>query len=265
MYNECRHLFLSGKKCGSPALKHQNFCYYHSNTRKREKRAADNQPYDRINPKNTALALPTLDEGDAIQLAISEVVLALANNTIDPRRARIMLYGLQIASQHYRHKIKSGARVPGAPFKPAVGLSGNENIVREIHHDEDGLELGPEKQSPDKEDMAEDDGPMTLGKFLLLEAIKEGLIDPKEIFPKEQEWKELRKTYRSPSPEPRHQKIPDEDTIDLQATAEQPSGCPILSRILRKGGRQGACRRFKRFPSHRNSRTLTTLQKHGGA
>jgi hypothetical protein len=33
MYNECRHIFTSGKKCQSPALKEQNFCYFHQANR----------------------------------------------------------------------------------------------------------------------------------------------------------------------------------------------------------------------------------------
>ena len=43
MYHECRHIFTGGRKCQSPALKEQNFCYFHSNTRKRP--TPKNQPY----------------------------------------------------------------------------------------------------------------------------------------------------------------------------------------------------------------------------
>ena len=230
------------KKCGSPALKGENFCFYHTTARKRQKHTADNQPYDRVNPKNTALALPSVDEGDAIQLAISEVVLALAANTIDPRRARILLYGLQIASQHYRLKINS----TGAPFKPAVGLSGDvQDIVRETCMQEDGAELGPEKQSPDPEDLCEDDGPMTLGKFLLLEAINKGLIDPDKIRDKEQEWKDFRRGFKTqPQNKPT---VP--VTVDLKAVAEEPAH-----------RRTPRCRRR----ATRNPRALTTLEKTGG-
>jgi hypothetical protein len=238
VYNECRHIFISGKKCGSPALKDQNFCYYHSTARKREKQTADNQPYDRVNPKNTALALPSIDEGDAIQLAISEVVLALAANTIDPRRARILLYGLQIASQHYRHR-NSPAKSADASFS-----SGVQDIVREICMHEDGAELGPEKQSPDPQDLSEDDGPMTLGKFLLLEAINKGLIDPDKIRDKEQEWKDFRRGFKTHT-----QNKPAPATVDLKAVAEEPAHRQITRRRRR---------------ATRNPRTMTTLQKVGG-
>src|SRR5277367_2135505 len=76
MYQECRHIFTSGKKCQSPALKEQPFCYFHSNTRKQPRPA--NTPYDPyIDPKDTTLDLPSLEEADAIQLALSDVILAL--------------------------------------------------------------------------------------------------------------------------------------------------------------------------------------------
>src|SRR5215813_8069137 len=219
MFNECRHIFTSGKKCGSPALKNENFCFYHTTARKLEKQSAGNRPYDGVDPKETTLSLPTLDDPDSIQLAISEVVLALAANCIDPRRARILLYGLQIASQHYRNK-------QGASCKPAVGLSGIEDIVRETFP-QDGIEIGPEKQSPDPEELPEKEEHMTLGKFLLRQAIKDGLIDPEQLHAEEKEEKERNETR-----------------IHLQAVAEE----------------QPRCRRDPR----RNLRTLTTLQKHGG-
>src|SRR5271168_3326995 len=109
MYQECRHIFTSGKKCQSPALKEQPFCYFHSNTRKQPRPA--NTPYDPyIDPKDTTLDLPSLEEADAIQLALSDVILALAANRIDPRRARILIYGLQVASQNNRHRAAIAAK-----------------------------------------------------------------------------------------------------------------------------------------------------------
>jgi hypothetical protein len=57
MYNECRHIFTSGKKCQSPALKDQDFCYFHSNTRKRP--APKDEAYEPyIAPQDTAHNLP---------------------------------------------------------------------------------------------------------------------------------------------------------------------------------------------------------------
>src|SRR5277367_5959914 len=158
MYNECRHIFTSGKKCQSPALHDQNFCYFHGNTRKRPARKDDAyEPY--IPPQDTAHNLPPLEDADAIQLAISDVVLALAANRIDPRRARILLYGLQVASQNHRNRIAQAAKeeIPA-------------QTVREIHEYEDGTLIGPSKESPDPEEIEEQRRPPSLGEILLREA-----------------------------------------------------------------------------------------------
>src|SRR5271154_990666 len=158
MYNECRHIFTSGKKCQSPALHDQNFCYFHGNTRKRPARKDEAyEPY--IAPQDTAHHLTPLEDADAIQLAISDVVLALAANRIDPRRARILLYGLQVASQNHRNRIAQAAKeeIPA-------------QTVRETHEDEDGTLIGPAQQSPDPEEIEEQRRPPSLGEILLREA-----------------------------------------------------------------------------------------------
>ncbi len=158
MYNECRHIFTSGKKCQSPALKDQSFCYFHSNTRKRPARKDEAyEPY--IAPQDTAHNLPPLEDADAIQLALSDVVLALAANRIDPRRARILIYGLQVASQNHRHRTDAAAN------EEALAQT-----VREIHEHADGTLIGPTKESPDPEEIEEQRRPPSLGEILLREA-----------------------------------------------------------------------------------------------
>ena len=158
MYNESRHIFTSGKKCQSPALTDQSFCYFHSNTRKCP--APKDEAYEPyILPQDTAHNLPPLEDPDAIQLAISDVVLALAANRIDPRRARILIYGLQVASQNHRNR----SLVAAKEEVPA-------QTVREIHEHEDGTLIGPAQQSPDPEEIEEQRRPPSLGEILLREA-----------------------------------------------------------------------------------------------
>src|SRR5215475_5181584 len=123
-----------------------------------------NQPYDPYSEPQTAVhALPALEDADAIQLTLSDVVLALAANQIDPRRARILIYGLQVASQNNRHR-----RVP--QVREAEGAANLGLIVRETHKHEDGTLIGPEKQTPDPEEAAERTRPLTLGELLLRDA-----------------------------------------------------------------------------------------------
>jgi hypothetical protein len=173
MYNECRHIFTSGKKCQSPALKDQSFCYFHSNTRKRP--APKDEAYEPyIAPQDTAHNLPPLEDADAIQLALSDVVLALAANRIDPRRARILIYGLQVASQNHHRRVPGACpersrRVRGAEGAANVGFQAAAAIVRETHEHEDGTLIGPSKQVPDPEEIREKRRP-SLGEILLREA-----------------------------------------------------------------------------------------------
>jgi hypothetical protein len=162
MYHECRHIFTSGKKCKSPSLTDQPFCYFHSNTRK--KTAPAHQPYDPYtDPKETVLALTALEDPDAIQLALSDVVLALAANQIDPRRARIIIYGLQVASLNHRHRwtIEDAEEKQGA-------CPERSRRVRETHKHADGTLIGPEKQTPDAEEIQEQEAP-SLGRILVRE------------------------------------------------------------------------------------------------
>jgi hypothetical protein len=106
----CRHIFTDGRRCGSPALKEQNFCYYHYAYRtpilahqRRRRRASG---FDLTN-------FDGLDNPTAVQLSLTEVLARIAANTIDPKRAGLLIYGLQVASNNLRRADLSGtARVP---------------------------------------------------------------------------------------------------------------------------------------------------------
>jgi hypothetical protein len=89
---QCRHIFTDGRRCSSPCLRQEEFCYYHHTTRK---------PV--ANPKQrrrrrSSFHLPLPEDRSAIQASIGEVLQRIAANDIDPRRAGLLLYGLQIAS-----------------------------------------------------------------------------------------------------------------------------------------------------------------------
>jgi hypothetical protein len=89
---QCRHIFTDGRRCASPCLRQEEFCYYHHTTRK---------PV--ANPKqrrsrHSTFHLPLPEDRSAIQASIGEVLQRIAANDIDPRRAGLLLYGLQIAS-----------------------------------------------------------------------------------------------------------------------------------------------------------------------
>ena len=96
MVPECRHIKTSGGKCGSPALRGKPYCYFHARLKQRAARPAC---------VSIELELPTaLEDRGAIQLAISEIVKALAGHRIDTKRAGVLLYALQIASSNAKHQ-----------------------------------------------------------------------------------------------------------------------------------------------------------------
>jgi hypothetical protein len=90
----CRHIFTDGRRCQSPCLRREEFCYFHHTTR---------QP---VGPPELAarkarraeFQMPIPEDRSAIQFAIGEVLQRIAANQLDPRRAGLLLYGLQIAS-----------------------------------------------------------------------------------------------------------------------------------------------------------------------
>jgi hypothetical protein len=89
---QCRHIFTDGRRCGSHALRNQPFCYYHHTTRKP---VAD--PKARIARRGT-FNLPLPEDRSAIQAAVGQIMLRIAANDLDPRRAGLLLYALQIAT-----------------------------------------------------------------------------------------------------------------------------------------------------------------------
>jgi hypothetical protein len=95
---QCRHIHTDGRRCGSPtprgASAPEHFCFYHHTTRKPLSRNETQSRHSR----RASFDLPSPEDRAAIQHAIGQVLIRIAANQIDPRRAGLLLYGLQIAS-----------------------------------------------------------------------------------------------------------------------------------------------------------------------
>ena len=89
---QCRHIFTDGTRCGSPCLRGEDFCYYHHTTRKPVPNPTARKG------RRASFALPLPEDRSAIQASIGQVLQRIATNQIDPRRAGLLLYGLQIAA-----------------------------------------------------------------------------------------------------------------------------------------------------------------------
>lgn len=162
MYPECRHIRPSGGTCNSPALKGSYWCYYHGRLHQRQTirhshRRADGRfvplpppeaatetldhgsiPVEahpeRAEAAAVPLDLPPVEDAASIQLALIDILQALAGNQLDPKRAGLLLYGLQVASAN----IKS-VRIP-------------TDAVRSVSHTADGTPLAPQDYGFDVED-----------------------------------------------------------------------------------------------------------------
>jgi hypothetical protein len=112
----CTHIKVNGVPCGSPALRGEIFCYFHQ----RMIRGVRTPPRSRIHP----IALIESEEG--IQASLMELINALVRNSIDFRRAQLVLRALHIAVRNSPHvhfnlrRSEMTQEVPNYPATPAV-------------------------------------------------------------------------------------------------------------------------------------------------
>jgi len=79
----CYHVKTNGLRCGSPSTRGTFFCFFH-----------DLRLYNRAYSEE----MPLVEDGNAVQIALQQVLEALRKNKIDRPLANSLFYGLQIAS-----------------------------------------------------------------------------------------------------------------------------------------------------------------------
>jgi hypothetical protein len=87
--NRTAHVRVNGTQCGSPAIRGNRQCYFHS--RHQLKPAQEG-----------AFNFPTLEDANAIQVALMQVIRVIADNKIECKRAGLLLYALQTASYNLK-------------------------------------------------------------------------------------------------------------------------------------------------------------------
>lgn len=93
----CEFIKPDGVQCGSPALRNETHCYFHDQRRQaalREASLRQASPFP--------MGIPDLENANAIQGALTEVMRLLIADQIDNRRAGLLLYALQTASHNLR-------------------------------------------------------------------------------------------------------------------------------------------------------------------
>jgi len=89
----CTHIKVTGVRCGSPSLHGEQFCYFHQ----RMMRGVRTPPQARLHP------IALIEDEASIQAALMEVINALMRNTIELKRANLILRALHIAVKNVRY------------------------------------------------------------------------------------------------------------------------------------------------------------------
>ncbi len=88
----CLHVKSNGVPCGSPAMRRNAFCFFH----------------DRYYNASTEETFPPLEDSNAVQVALMQVLRRLRREALRPgpldlRAVNSLLYGLQTAAFNARH------------------------------------------------------------------------------------------------------------------------------------------------------------------
>ena len=102
----CEHIKPSGTHCGSPALRNDRFCYYHSKVRKTVPKNnlfvfLDN-PGRKENDPYYAFEFPYLEDAAAVQIAFMQFIYGVSQHRIEEWRARMILSALHGAAANLR-------------------------------------------------------------------------------------------------------------------------------------------------------------------
>jgi len=110
--NVCTHIKAAGQRCGSPALRGEFFCYFHTRIIKGVQQ--------RVDMRLDSMAL--LEDCESIQLSLMYVVDGLVKGTLDPNRAKLIIQALRIAARNAKN-----VRFDDQLYKPT-----DPPMVREI-------------------------------------------------------------------------------------------------------------------------------------
>ena len=108
----CTHIKAAGQRCGSPALRGEFFCYFHTRVIKGVQQ--------RVDMRLDSMAL--LEDCESIQLSLMHVVDGLVKGTLEPTRAKLIIQALRIAARNAKN-----VRFDDCLYKPT-----DPPMVREV-------------------------------------------------------------------------------------------------------------------------------------
>jgi hypothetical protein len=95
--NRCQHVKVNGTQCGSPALRRRRLCFFHVRCQQQRARIAESQF------KQARFLVPVLEDANAVQMALMQVMQLLSTGQMEHKTAALMLYALQTASCNLRN------------------------------------------------------------------------------------------------------------------------------------------------------------------
>ena len=110
---QCRHVHAAGHQCGSPALRNEEFCYFHHTTRRPKPPAGKFRYLDAHEP----FELPIVEDLPSALSVAARILCRVASNDLDHERAGKLLYNLQIITSIIDKASRAAAKA-GAVARP---------------------------------------------------------------------------------------------------------------------------------------------------
>ena len=188
----CQYIKTDGTQCGSPARRAHRHCYFH--TRWSEQTIAVKSPAATYQ----YLSLPVLEDANAVQVAITEVLARLLAGEIEHKTAALALYGLQTASSNLR-RLKFEPSAHDVVIDPDTV---NETLLGERVWENSDFDV-TEEEEPQQEEVLEG-------------AINRLALDTKEVNCPQNANAVISNRVETPCPSPEHSEAANEDDKEEQ-------------------------------------------------
>ena len=127
----CHHIMESGRRCGTPPVKGQHFCFYH-----------DRLHRNYVLPGHRFYEMPNLDNAHGIQIALTQLAAAIAKGLIGPKEAGKMAYSIQLAQSNLKRLAE--AAVPPEEAETEI----TDGMVAALHLDQNSRSHDSQAQDP---------------------------------------------------------------------------------------------------------------------
>ncbi len=123
-YPLCEHIKMSGERCGSPAVRGENLCYFHGAVRKHVPKNNMFAPLWNPHVERTErfqFEMPYPEDPDSLQIAFAQFIHVVSQDLIAEWRARLLLSALHGAATNLRLMAEFDAqRQSAATKKPSA-------------------------------------------------------------------------------------------------------------------------------------------------